>query len=352
MTALAPFYIAPAANHDPLAAYTDQTSRNPLLGYIVVYSVFRGQITLADATAQFQDLRLNTDLLPGPLRPDDAFLRVTGADGIRDTYRLDTLRDDGTDAPVTDAPSPAGPVRSASLMIRPVRRDSQRIVRHIVRELRDESASTLAYDTHLGEVVFERDSASSRSGQMVIRLDHAAIATELAPAEQQRVHALVRAVQEQHRWQCQYLGADRIRTLLRDYMHRIDAVPVRPTGGVYFVTADHEATLEGLHQFIEGIGHHSMFARIPLPDETEMRQLIITSFIASSKDALQKLSADIAAAQRTTVTDNKRKALFDRFRTLKHQAADYSQRLETGLGDTSSSLDLVETQLTALLQSQ
>jgi hypothetical protein len=350
MTALAPFSPETGtAARELLSTYADQTGHGPVLGYVVVYSVFGGQITLPDATAQFQHLRLDTDMLPGPLRADDAFLRVTGSDGVRDTYNLDHLDTDAT--PGDLAPTPTGPVRSASLMIRPVRRDATTIVRHIVRELRDETAATLSYDTHLGDVAFERTTGSHGPGQMVIRLDDAAVG-DLSDTEQQRVHALLRTVEQRYRWQCVYLGADRIRSLLLDYMRRLDAVPVRPTGGVYFVTADHAATLDGLHQFIDGIGGHSMFARIPLPDEAEMRQLIIRAFIDTARDALQKLSMDIAAARQTGVNDSRHKALYDRFRTLKHQATRYSQRLQTSLDDTNSSLDLVETQLTALLQSR
>lgn len=349
MTAIAPTSPKTStAAHDLLSNYADRTGHGPVLGYVVLYSVFGGEITLPDATTQFQRLRLNTDVLPGPLRADDAFLRVTGKNGVRDTYNLDRLDTGATASHL--APTPAGPVRSASLMIRPVRRDAAVIVRHIVREVRDETATRLSYDT-LGEVTFERSSGTHGPGQMLIRLDDIAVAA-LSDAEQERVHALVRTVQDQYLWQCVYLGADRIRSLLLEYMRRLEAVPVRPTGGVYFVTAEHAATLEGLHKFIERIGGHSVFARIPLPDEAEMRQLIVRAFIDNARDALQKLSMEIVDARKGGVSDSKCKSLLDRFRTLKHQTSRYSQRLQTSLDETGSSLDLVEAQLTALLQSR
>lgn len=350
MTALAPTSPAtsPAAR-DTLSRYADRTGHGPVLGYLVVYSVYGGEITLSDATAQFEQMRLDKSILPGPLRADDAFLRVTGADGVRDYYNLDRLDTDATPAHL--ATTPAGPVRTASLMIRPVSRDSSSIVRHIVRELRDETTKTLSYKEHLGDVTFERRSGTHGAGQMVIRLDYTAV-TALSAAEQTRVHALVQAVRDRYDWQCVYLGADRIRTLLLDYMRRLEAVPVRPSGGVYFVTSEHTATLEGLHDFVAGIGGHSMFARIPLADEAEMREMIIRSFTDNASNALKKLSMDIIEAQQKGVSHDKCKVLLDRFRALKHQTKRYSERLHTSLDETGSSLDLVEDQLTNLLQAR
>ncbi|WP_109530024.1 DUF6744 family protein [Nocardia aurea] len=350
MTTLAPDSPATeTAARELLSTYADKTGEGPVLGYVIVYSVYGGEITLDEATRQFQQLRLDTTILPGPLRADDAFLRVTGSDGVRDTYNLDHLDTDTASGPSTQ--TPGGPVRSARLMIRPVRRGSDRIVRHIVREERDEKATTLSYDEHLGDVTFERSTGEHGSGQLVIRLDDPAVAA-LSDAEKRRVYALVDTVQQRYRWQCTYLGADRIRSMLLDYMRRLEAVPVRPTGGVYFVTADHAHTLEGLHRFVAGVGGQSMFARIPLPDQAEMRQLIIRAFIDASRDALQKLSLDIATARRNGASANKTKALLDRFLSLKAQTASYSRRLQNSLDETSSSFDLVHTQLDALLKSQ
>lgn len=125
-----------------------------MLGHLVLYSVFDGLVTRDDLERWFTELGLNRALVPPPIRPVDAFEKVTGR-GIRVTYPLD--------------PQLVGrrhrrrrgeaPYREATLMVRHVRRDSDQVVRHLVREVRDEGETRLSYDTCLAQCIFRRDGA-------------------------------------------------------------------------------------------------------------------------------------------------------------------------------------------------
>ncbi|MEU6191370.1 DUF6744 family protein [Nocardia sp. NPDC047038] len=340
-----------ASARERLSTYSQQADQAPSLGFVVLYSVFGGEVTPETAAAWFRELRLDQSFLPGKLRADNAFERVTGSDGVHDTYDLADVEEPSptvAGAPAAQSSARTG-VRSANLMIRHVRRSQSRIMRHIVREVRDETASELAYDTHLGEVEFRRAAGHDGSGTLSVTLDYTAVGS-LPAAEQARVHALASKIDERYLWQCTYLGSDRVRTILLKYMRALEAVALRPTGGVYFVTAEHADTLAALREFTDRVGDGSLLARIPLADQAEMRQLVIHSFVTSARDELQKLSLEIAAASRGVVSSNKLTALHDRYRAVKAQTEKYSQRLATSLGETEFSLQLVQQQLAALFK--
>src|ERR1700722_12768759 len=61
----------------------------PLLGHMVLYSVFDSQVTPGQLQLWFTELGLDPAFLPGPIRAVDAFEKVTGPSGVRDSYPLD-----------------------------------------------------------------------------------------------------------------------------------------------------------------------------------------------------------------------------------------------------------------------
>ncbi|MFF7995061.1 DUF6744 family protein [Kitasatospora xanthocidica] len=320
----------------------------PLLGHLVLYSVFDGAVTRDDLESWFAELGLDPDLLPPPLRPVDAYERITGPEGVRYTYPLDdpiaTGRDGSRRRRKT---SELG--RSAVLMVRPVRRDGDRIVRHIVREVRDEKKTRLHYDTHLGTVTFHRDNnaATDGAGTLHIEPDHQAIA-QLPDAEQATVHKMIASLTTSYQRRCTYLTGDKLRALVRRYVEDLSAIRVRPTGGVYFVHRQYSPALAALRELVARFGTGSHLVRVPLPDQEEMREMIINAFTTKAKDDLDRLAKDIAAAQHAgRTTDVKR--LYDRFAALQKTTDEHAALLSTSLDDTTSALQLVKLQLGSLL---
>ena len=66
----------------------------PILGHLVLYSIFDGEVTRDDLARWFTELRLDPQFVPAKLRPVDAYERVTGPDGVRVSYPL-PLEDPG-----------------------------------------------------------------------------------------------------------------------------------------------------------------------------------------------------------------------------------------------------------------
>ncbi|MFD0889392.1 hypothetical protein ACFQ08_33070, partial [Streptosporangium algeriense] len=86
-------HAAPAIDAPPVAgidAYTEALEQGgaPLLGYLVLYSIFDGRVTPEALELWFQQLGLDPAHLPGPIRPMDIFERVTGPRGVRVSYPL------------------------------------------------------------------------------------------------------------------------------------------------------------------------------------------------------------------------------------------------------------------------
>lgn len=323
------------------------TDGAPVLGYLVLYSVFDGRVTRDDLRRWFGELGLDQAFVPPPIRAVDAFEKVTGPAGIRITYPLDADAGQSRRRRRQDAQG-----RVATLMIRHVRRDRDQIVRHLVREVRDEAATRLSYDTRLAECVFHRDStpaAPHGAGALHLAPDHAAIGA-LPPGEQDHVRAMLADLKTAYQRHCTYLGPDRLRGVLRSYIETLNAVRVRPTGGVYFIHRRHAGTLAALRELAGHFGSGSHLARVPLPDQDEMREMVITAFTSKSREDLDRLARDIATTQAGGDTTPAAIArLHKRFRDLQAATTEHAQLLNTSLDDTTAALKLVNTQLASLL---
>jgi hypothetical protein len=339
----------PSGRSEGLAGYLEsmETEGAPLLGHIVMYSVFEGDVTPDDMARWFAELGLDPAFVPPPIRPVDAFEKVTGPSGVRVSYPLDPQPSGARRRRRQD-----GEEREATLMIRHVRRDGGQIVRHLVREVRDEASVQLSYDVRLGECVFRRDghpAATPGAGTLQVTPDHAAI-RELPSGEQETVGEVLSEIRAAYARNCTYLTADRLRAVIRTYIESLNAIRVRPTGGVYFVHRTHDSALAALRELARRFGSGSHLARVPLPDQDEQRELIISAFTTKAREDLDKLARDIAAAQRDgQAGETAIAALHKRFVALQTSAAEHARLLNTSLDDTGAALKLVNAQLASLL---
>jgi hypothetical protein len=85
--------------------------------------------------------------------------------------------------------------------------------------------------------------------------------------------------------------------VVRDYIEWFAPIIMRPTGGMYFVGAEHAQTLGALRELVRRFGHSSNLNGVPIADQDEMRELVIAAFIARADTELQKPADEIARAQ-------------------------------------------------------
>lgn len=315
----------------------------PLLGHLVLYSVYSGEVT-PDAIARwFAELGLDEALCPGEIRACDVYERITGPSEVRRKYPIGEpqsrrqRREEGSKG------------REGLLMIRHVSRDNSAIVRHLVREVRDEERVRLEYDAGLAVISFVRDQAAGAggsAGSLVIQPDRAAIGG-LPAGEQAAVHEVLDEVREAFEYGRLFLSGDKLRATVRDYIESFAPIRVRPSGGVYFVGAQHAATLAALRELVVRFGNGSNLARVPLPDQEEMREMVISAFIARADTELTKLADEIRRAKPTDTPAIQ--ALHKRYTELAAQAAEHKQLLAGSIDDAQASMQLVQMQLASLL---
>lgn len=249
-------------------------------------------------------------------------------------------------------------------MARPVSRDVKRVVRHLVREVRDERAEELTYDPKMAEMVFTRDhseQAAPGAGEFGITPNHAAIRS-LPEQEQQRVYDYITELEAKYREALAFVSGDRLRELVRTCIEDVmQGVLLRPTGGVYFIAREHEETLSALYELVRRFGERtrarrpeakrsSTLRRLPLLDLEESRQMIEEEFTTATRTELERLSLDIVALRGAEEPDDEAiAALAGRFRELQAATARQSELLSTSLDDTQSALTIVNAQLAGLL---
>ncbi len=349
---------------DKVSSYMESVDRAgvPVLGHMVWYTVFDDPITLDELENWFRELGLNSALLPNPVRPIDVAERVTGS-RMRMTYSLDGERPLRPNGKPQRKPRSAQD-REATLMARHVKRDVRQVVRHIVREIRDERAVALSYDPKMAECIFERDhseEAAPGAGTFSIIPNHEAI-NALPIPERQHVYQCIRDIEGRYREALAFVSGDRLRELVRTYVTDVmHGVPLSPSGGVYFISREHEETLAALHELVGRFKERgqvrrpeatrfSTLRRMPLLDLDESRQMIEEEFTTSTRMELEKLSADIVAMRQVEEPDDAAiAALYARFKELQAATSKHSTLLSTSLDDTQATLETVNGQLASLL---
>ncbi|MEZ0076311.1 DUF6744 family protein [Planotetraspora sp. GP83] len=328
-----------------------EQSGAPILGHLVLYSVFETEVTRDRLHLWFTELGLDDTFLPPPIRQVDAFEQITGPRGVRATYQL-------TATPDADAgPRPRRrrrgdeKVTEVTLMMRNVSRDNLKLVRHLVREVRDEGAAELSYDPKMAEIVFWRDPLGSGTpgvGVLQIHPDEAAIA-QLSESEQMKVRNTLDEAKQMYLRACTYYTSDRLRSVLRTYVEGLNAVKVRTSGGVYFVHRAHEAPLAALRELVSRLGNGSHLARVPLPDQEEMREMVVTAITTKTREELEDLVVDIATARRDGASEAKVEGLVKRFKAMQRSMAEHEELLGGSLDSTREAFKLVNAQVTSLL---
>jgi Family of unknown function (DUF6744) len=333
-------------DQQPFTQYLAGMEQVPLLGHLVLYSIFDGHTTRERLGGWFEELDLDPVFLPPEIRPVDAFEKVTG--DVKHTYPLDdpAAHQDGQGRRKRDEGEP----RVATLLVRHVRRNGDVVVRHLVREVRDAEQERLDYEVKVGECVFRRDTTSGAlpgAGQLHTAADFAGVPDE---REQREIRAVLDQVAADFRHHCRYLTGDRLRATVRNYVEALNAIKVRPTGGVYFVHEQYRGTLVKLRELVKRFGAGSGLYLVPLPDEAELREMVVQAFRTKARDDLQRLAKEIAAACRAdSVRESTVEALHKRFRQLEAAAGEHGRLLAVDLEDTGDALDLVRRQLHGLL---
>lgn len=232
---------------------------NPL-GQLTWYTIHEMEVARPTIVAQLEAAGLDLAFAPPAIAPADAFRRATSA--------MDTKRQTEADGTFDN------------WLVREVRSDAQEIIRHLVREVVDAANRRLDY------------------AQVArLQLDKA---TGLVEATALDGTALPEALQEQtsiamnryHRF-CDVYQGRHLREVVLHLVKSLAPVAVRPSGGVYFIPAEHTETLARLQTFVQGVG--AELWSVPMMDAGDARAVVAHSLDQEVEQAVLNAHRTVAA---------------------------------------------------------
>lgn len=318
---------------DVLDQYSAQINGLPddmFLGSILWFTVSGGTTTLADLQEWFAELGLDPKYLPPPINPTDAFRRATSE------AKVEYVDSDGN--PVT-------------LIMKEVEHSADRVVRRIHKETLDRKKKDHTYDTHMGEAVFYKPGKAASAqglGQHKVRFS---TNPNLAPGELEHVNRLIAEANARYHHLCTYLTGQALRFVVRDYVVDLNAIPVRPSGGVYFVHKSRQETVDKLVELVSRMGGSSRLHTMPLIDTSSQRSMLIDQFEEAMVSEVEKLVEEMSAAlEKATTKGQKIKgrtftAFQNRLAELTSRAAETTEQLDLTQNRSASAFELAITAL-------
>ena len=285
------------------------------LGHLTWYTIFDTELDRATLLERLEQCDL-TDFAPAVIQAGDAFRRATHT-----LEQLHVAQDDAT---------------FVNWLVREVRSTDQQIVRHLVRETVDAANVRLDYQAVLA-LSLDKATSTFVTHPLTVTVTQ----TEQAAADDARSAFA--------RYQGAYQGRH-LRELVLRVLKSVNPVPVRPSGGVYFVPAPGTETLRRLQSFITTLAPSQCWA-LPVADEGDTRQVLTQTLdetVTHTADQVVTTLARLLDRRKTlTLTDQLRAAQeFKRLHTLVTQ---YQALLDDRLLAAQATLQAAEAQMRSLL---
>lgn len=288
-----------------------QAEPQEYLGYLAWYTVAECQIRREALAEALRAAGLEETWLPPEIRPADAFRRAT-----REIERK-------------NVPDPARPGVFYNFLVREVASEPHEVQRNLVRETVDARGRRLAYEPEEGVLVLDR-----RQSRITARA-----ATE----EARRLCREAVDLYEIHRT---HHDARAVRRMVQAILSGMAPVPVRPSGGVYFVPAKYGDDLSRLMVFLKGLGGRSEGFSVPVVDTAEARDMVRLKLRHNLEDTVASLARTLRRgdADRREVS-----AALDQARAALGRFREYRQVLEEELADMADLVRFIENQARTLL---
>ncbi len=252
--------------------YLNQTAGLPedaFLGTLVWYTVPEAvSITPDDLERLFGELGLDPTHLPNPLTAANAFTKATG------------------DSPTAKTTYTLADGHEARVRIENVSSNRDAIYRKVVRVRVDERGKTIGHAI-VGDATFYK----ANTGPGTERLKFAIHDGELQPGERVHLESYIKTVYDDYIRRKTFLLDMAIRGVFRNYVASLNAISVRPSGGMYFVHRDRWSEVNKLMLLAERLG--ATLEACPLPDFPRQQEMLVEAFQAEAEKAVIKLVEDI-----------------------------------------------------------
>jgi hypothetical protein len=308
-------------------------SADNILGNLVWFSVSDIEILREDLVKLANTANLSEKYVPAPIRPSDAFRRASSESG-----GVLKTADDSTEV----------------LMVREVLSAEDRIVRHLIKEVRDKKNVRLNYE-QIGSIEFDRKWETVTT---VAITDEATAALNKAKGLYSRYR--------------DYFVGDHIRKLIKTVLNDCQAIGVRPAGAVYFTPVAYEPTIKALNALIKTLPGNSVEMHyVPLVNADEQKQMLAAKLhnhvlaqvsqigsmlggdaeVLGVKKTLKSLASEFAGALREQKVVSKATAnhAIEQLQGLKSQVSEYEGLLESNLGEVRATIDVLRKQVRIML---
>lgn len=300
-----------------------QDERYPILGDLIWYSLRDVRITRQDLENLFTKHGISHAHLPAEIREADAYRRATSDINTRQPRQLQ----DGT---------------YEVLMVREVASNNDEIVRHLVREVRDSKNKRLSYE-QVGVLNFFRANNDFH--------------TATGRPEYQQ---LLNDAAARYREYLQYYTGKHIREMVHGMIITCSPTNVRPAGGVFFVSKEHEALVNGLEGLVSDLNAYAtpntntgeaVFEVVPLLDTQKQRALIFSKYelqVSGSVDKTLQELAELLKSDKMS-SDIVKTRYVEQMKELRAGIEKYEALLESDLVLARQKAEILEAQVFALL---
>lgn len=279
----------------------------------------KARVTPADVEQRFAQFNLDPRYVPSLIAPANAFRKATGPEAREAHYMLA----DGHEARV---------------LLRSLPSTREDLTRIVVRERIDASGKTLEH-VEVGRIVFYKQDRKRGVGSERVRFtlhDHI-----LQDGERDSLKPYMDKVYQDYETFKSYLYDQPLRQMVREYVEGLNAVSVRPSGGLYFIHRSRWDEVRRLAEMVRSLHPDCAFVTSPLVDLPEMREMLIDAFQDEIVDEVTKLveaiEVDRKAGKAVKAEDLAKYS--DIVRTIASRAEEHTRVLEVSQDRTAGALE-------------
>jgi len=293
----------------------NEINPNTILGYIEMHSISDIKIHKTDLEHLFWTHGMSTTHLPEKIKPHDAFRRATHT-------AQQSIKINNSDSP------------NARLLVREVVCESDRIVRHLVREIVDSHNEVLDYAT-VGKFEFSRESE-----RMYYSWDHAYL-------DEYNYVSILQEIEQLFLEWTQYHTKDTVRNIVNRIVESMNPVGFMARGKAMFIPKHQAENLKSLKSIIDDLSFYAhetdqkpIMEIIPMIDTVEQRNLLHRRIEIEISDGLDSVITEMRQAlqNRGTLRASTVERYINNVRDLKRKAKDYEELLAVRL-------EIVQTQI-------
>lgn len=238
--------------------------------------------------------------------------------------------------------------RYATLRVEEVKSDAEQVIRHIVKDLRDEKKERLARD-HVATLKFIRGGRTAKGKRH--SGDHVkyAVLSRVKGEDREQVDAIIDDFNERYEDLSQHLHSHAIRAIVRNILVSLNAVGMKTSGGLYFVHKSRWGAVDALQALVRMIGQGCCLEQFPMVDTSDSRDTITEAFQSEVEDQVRLLLKQIAEANAAKKVSPRRYAeLNAAYSEIAGRSAEYSELLGLAQGRAADALEVAMMSVTEL----